>query len=370
MRRSAIVLCLLLLLSTAVASAADKSTAQLRAAAKAGDAQAQSDLGDRLAFGEEHQDFAEAAKWYRMAAEKGHAEAAHSLGLLYNSGRGVPRDHLEAVKWWRVAAEKGHASAQYWLGDAYELGMGAPQDFGEAAKWYRLSAEQGDGYGQSSLGDLYARGRGVPLDEGEAVKWYRKAAEQHVESGEFGLAEMYWNGRGVKKDEAAALDLYHRAADKDFTVAQTAIGEAYEAGRGVGKDLVCAYLWYGIAERSGFEIGTEKREALAPKMSPRAIEEAKRLIAASQVNDGVLSRPLCAGEHISVNVKDADIRDILNIFRTISGYQIQAPPDVSGTVKLQIDDVPWDKALTEALASAGYRWSRDGVLITVERAAK
>jgi TPR repeat protein len=38
------------------------------------------------------QDFAEAATWYRKAADKGHAGAQFYLGLLYASGRGVPSE--------------------------------------------------------------------------------------------------------------------------------------------------------------------------------------------------------------------------------------------------------------------------------------
>jgi TPR repeat protein len=348
----------------------EKSVAQLRAEAVKGDAAAQTELGDRLAFGAGQHDFAEAVKWYRAAATQGNAEAAHSLGLLYHSGRGVPRDQAEAFKWWKVAADKGHASAQFWVGDAYQHGAGVAQSSAEAAKWYRSSAEQGDPYGQSSLGVLYENGLGVPLDEGEAVNWYRKAAEQRIPSGQFNLGKMYWDGRGVKRDEAAALGWFHQAADQDFTVAQTAIGEAYEAGRGVAQDLTCAYFWYGIAERSGFDVGTDNMRALAPRMAPGAIEEAKRLIAASKVEDGVLSRPLCAGEPVSLSLSSADIRDVLGIFGRITGYEIKTPADLSGVVKVKVDDVPWERALTEALASAGYRWSRDGMVIKVERTAK
>ena len=43
-------------------------------------------------------DSAEAAKWYRKAAEQGHANAQNNLGLMYMSGRGVAKDNAEAVK--------------------------------------------------------------------------------------------------------------------------------------------------------------------------------------------------------------------------------------------------------------------------------
>ena len=59
------------------------------------------------------EDDAEAVRWYRLAAEQGHASAQFNLGLMYARGLGVSEDDAEAVRWYRLAAEQGHASAQY-----------------------------------------------------------------------------------------------------------------------------------------------------------------------------------------------------------------------------------------------------------------
>ena len=34
---------------------------------------------------------------------------SYNLGLMYDSGEGVPEDDKEAVKWYRLAAEQGNA---------------------------------------------------------------------------------------------------------------------------------------------------------------------------------------------------------------------------------------------------------------------
>ena len=57
-------------------------------------------------------------KWWRQAAEQGHAEAQYNLGVCYEKGEGVAQDSSEAVKWFRQAAEQGVAEAQFWLGVA------------------------------------------------------------------------------------------------------------------------------------------------------------------------------------------------------------------------------------------------------------
>ena len=76
------------------------------------DPQAQFERGLKYAKGEGvQQDFSESAKWYRRAAEAGHAEAQKSLGFLYATGRGVGQDYAEAERWFRKATEKGAVGA-------------------------------------------------------------------------------------------------------------------------------------------------------------------------------------------------------------------------------------------------------------------
>ena len=79
---------------------------------------------------------------------------------MYADGHGVPQDHAEALKWYRLAADQGHANAQNGLGLMYGSGHGVAQDYAEAVKWYRLAAEQGDADAQYGLGLMYTKGRG------------------------------------------------------------------------------------------------------------------------------------------------------------------------------------------------------------------
>ena len=75
---------------------------------------------------------------------------------MYLHGQGVRQDYAQAVKWYRKAAEQGFAEAQYNLGVRYDQGQGVPQDYAEAVKWYRKAAEQGDAEAQLNLGVMYA----------------------------------------------------------------------------------------------------------------------------------------------------------------------------------------------------------------------
>ncbi len=58
------------------------------------------------------QDYAETAKWYRKAAEQGHAYAQSNLGLMYYIGEGVPQDLLQAHMWYNIADALGGEDAQ------------------------------------------------------------------------------------------------------------------------------------------------------------------------------------------------------------------------------------------------------------------
>ena len=86
------------------------------------------------------QDFALAAKWYRMAAEQGDAISEISLGLLYEHGKGVAKDFAEAAKLYRSAADRGSARAHYRLGVMYRFGQGVPLDLVMAHVHFNIAA--------------------------------------------------------------------------------------------------------------------------------------------------------------------------------------------------------------------------------------
>ena len=79
----------------------------------------------------------------RALAEQGAAWAQFSLGVMYNTGEGVPQDDVAAVRWFRFAAERGDARGLGNLGRMYHLGRGIPQDDVEAHVWYTVGAERG-----------------------------------------------------------------------------------------------------------------------------------------------------------------------------------------------------------------------------------
>jgi TPR repeat protein len=153
-------------------------TASLRPEVANGDAQAQTNLGRNYECGllGFSQDFAEAAEWYRKAAEQGFAKAQYNLGTLYQFGRGVLQDFALAAIWYRKAAEQGDALAQFCIGALYHDGQGVPQNYAQAAAWYRKAAEKANAFAEYRLSSLYDLGLGVTQSYTEAYFWLTLAA--------------------------------------------------------------------------------------------------------------------------------------------------------------------------------------------------
>ena len=95
--------------------------------------------------------------------------------MKYHEAQGVAQNFAEAIKWYKLAAAQGHPTAQTSLGYMYDRGHGVAQDQVEAVHWYKLGATQGQRSAQYNLGVMYAEGKGVARDHDEAERLFRRA---------------------------------------------------------------------------------------------------------------------------------------------------------------------------------------------------
>jgi TPR repeat protein len=194
----------------------------------------------------------EAARLFRLAAERGLAVAQFNLGVFYQNGRGgLPKNDNEAARLYRLAADQGNSGAQQSLGYFYQQGRGGLlQDDNEAARYFRLSADQGNSAGQFSLGYFHETGRGgVPKDDGEAARLYKMSAAQGNSGAQVNLGVFYKDGRGgLPKDDREAVRYYRLAADQGNATARNNLGALYQDGRaGLPKDEIEAARLYKLA---------------------------------------------------------------------------------------------------------------------------
>ena len=82
-----------------------------------------------------------------------------SIGNLYENGMGVPKDFAQAAEWYRKAAEEGDAQSCYRLGVFYEKGTGVKQDTDKAIELYRQAAELGYENAKTALKRLESKAK-------------------------------------------------------------------------------------------------------------------------------------------------------------------------------------------------------------------
>lgn len=190
----------------------------------------------------------EALRWFRQAAELGHAGAQAKVGTAYATGTGLPEDPKEALRWWRKAAGQGQAEGQYGLALAQLSGALIPQDEEAGVKSLQQAASQGFAPAQHRLAECYLHGDGVAEDPAEAVRWYRRAAENGHADAQVTLGFICKRGLwGVAQDPAQAAQWFQKAAVQDHARAQYQLGMCCANGTGVPKDLVEAMKWHLLA---------------------------------------------------------------------------------------------------------------------------
>lgn len=74
-------------------------------------------------------------------AEKGTTRAYFYVGAAYTAGTGTPQDYAEAEKWYRKAADLELHAGMEALGIIHQLGQGVEQDRVEAQTWYYITEE-------------------------------------------------------------------------------------------------------------------------------------------------------------------------------------------------------------------------------------
>ncbi|MCA9028839.1 MAG: sel1 repeat family protein [Planctomycetaceae bacterium] len=222
---------------------------QLLQLAHEGNSEAQFDLACAYDF-DIPKDHKRAVRWYRKAADQGHAEAQNLLAECLREGVGTRKSNKEAVYWFRQSALQGYADAQVSLGYALYYGTGIKKDVQEAFVWYRKAARQGHPSAQLNIGHMYRQGVGVRQSWQRAIAWYKKAAAFRPNGPTSSLAAMHWLGRiyGGEEDHRPnvkqAVHWYTLAAERGDSQSQCSLGVHYMNGDGVPRDPKVAANWY------------------------------------------------------------------------------------------------------------------------------
>ena len=181
-------------------------------------------------------------------AVAGDAGAEFELALRLLDGRGVARDPHAAAQWFEQAANRGLPIAEYRLAALYEKGVGVTRDLPAAMGWYVKAATAGNARAMHNLAVMHAEGSiGGKPDYATAAEWFRKA-------GQFGVRDSQFN-----------------------------LGILYARGLGVPQDLGQSWLWFSLAAQQGDADSGHKRDDIAAKMDPAAVNAAAQALGAFKV---------------------------------------------------------------------------------------
>ena len=225
----------------------------------------------------------DAAEWYRKAAKQGNVGALFALGELYRDGRGVAKDETQAVRWFRQAADQNDVESQLMLGGMYQDGQGVVRNLNDAAVWFRKAAQLGSAQGRYQLALVLLGGNPAKVtghrpsrDTVEAVQWLEAASEQGYAPAQYSLAMAHINGVVAGFDLPKGLELLQQAADQGHPEALRQLGRLYQQGRLLPGDPVRAYTCLDLAVRLGDTGAVNDREEVGRTLNPAQQQMARK----------------------------------------------------------------------------------------------
>ena len=75
--------------------------------------------------------------------------------------------------------------------------------------------------------------------------------------------------------------------------------------------------------------------------------------------------PTYAGDPVSMDFQNADLRAVLRVFAEISALNIVIDPSVRGEVNVALTEVPWDQAFDVILRANGLGYELDGTVVRI-----
>lgn len=221
----------------------------------------------------------------RAAAGRGDAEACFIMARAHLSGIGAPKNAAKALQLMKTAADQGHADATGGLGYFHMKGLGGvARDPREAMKWFRLGAEKGSAKSQLNLGVCLLDDAVVEREDAsgameqrhkEGLEWIRKAADQGLAEAEVSLGGFYYTGEhGLAVDYKVAAGYFGSAARKGNADAQNILGTMNENGQGCDIDESTAIEWYRKAALQG---NVRAQSDLGRALGAESADKARRI---------------------------------------------------------------------------------------------
>lgn len=192
------------------------------------------------------------------SATKGNKEKQFALGKAYLKGFIVQEDSKEFIEkdlrkafdYFMLSAKSNHAEAKNYVGLCYDQGIGVSKNHEEAKSFYEQSSKQGNLNALYNLANCYEYGLGTVQNESKAFENYKKLYKQDFVDAIYKMAWFYENGISVSVDKRRALALYKEAAEKGSSQAQYYLAQSYQYPTNGNPNIDEAKKWYYLAAKN------------------------------------------------------------------------------------------------------------------------
>ncbi|HUT86053.1 MAG TPA: SEL1-like repeat protein [Elusimicrobiales bacterium] len=207
-------------------------------------------------------DYNQAIGWFGKSSQQGYCPAMFEIGKMYFNGYGVEQNHQKAGQFFEGSSKSGCPSGDYAAGNMFYKGIGISQDYSNAMKWYLQGAKRGNIKCHTAVGVMYLNGHGVEKDYVKAREWFQKASDSGDGRASYYIGHMYSTGKGVKRNSYTSAKWYLKGALQGNMLAQYNIARKYETGNGVTYNAKKAYMWYKKSASQGY-VPAQKTMAIA-----------------------------------------------------------------------------------------------------------
>jgi len=238
-------------------------------------------------------DLKRAFDFFRMAAERGSADAQYNIGAMHVDGLHLKKAYEKALHYLTLSAHQGHTLALHTLAKMHVHGLGTPRSCLLGAQFLKAVAERGEWgmqleeahamlqagmrsaalqvYAMLAVGGFelaqsnaaflldhqyrYARHAPIMGVRGEelarrAMGLYAVATQQGNVDAEIKLGDYFYFGHGTPVDLKAAVGHYRAACDQRSAQAMFNLAYMYAHGLGLSKDYHLAKRHYDMALES------------------------------------------------------------------------------------------------------------------------
>lgn len=214
-----------------------------------------------------------------FSAESGEPSAQFNLAMIYDEGRGVPKNDAKALEWLERAVAGEHHEALNLYGVRVARGEGVKQDFARAASLFRRADRCGfncEPIYDDMVNDFRDRGFGMELVSSKRT--FLKALRPETADARCTVGEAFI-GQGDVASLRTGRELLTSAATLGSGKAMYLLGVLCRDGNGVTASAERALMWFSLAASCGFAKAEPERATAEGRLDEAGRSRAAKLAA-------------------------------------------------------------------------------------------